>query len=131
MLQRIGKKVMNNFGLKVLAVIFSVILWIVVVNIDDPQQTRTYTTSVSLENKSYISSMNKWADYLDGNNTITFYVQAKRSIQDKLSNSNFTATAAPTVNEKLSELVATFATVAASVSQVAKAMPPPGALALM
>ena len=37
--------------------------------------------------------MNKWADYLDGNNTITFYVQAKRSIQDKLSNSNFTATA--------------------------------------
>lgn len=93
MLQRIGKKVMNNFGLKVLAVIFSVILWIVVVNIDDPQQTRTYTTSVSLENKSYISSMNKWADYLDGNNTITFYVQAKRSIQDKLSNSNFTATA--------------------------------------
>ena len=93
MLQKIGKKVMNNFGLKVLAVLFSIVLWIVVVNIDDPNQTRPYTTSVSLENKSYITSMNKWADYLDGNNTITFYVQAKRSIQDKLSNSNFTATA--------------------------------------
>ena len=93
MLQKFGKKVMNNFGLKLLAVFFSIILWIVVVNIDDPSQTRPYTTSVSLENKSYITSMNKWADYLDGNNTITFYVQAKRSIQEKLSNSNFSATA--------------------------------------
>lgn len=29
MLQRFGKKVMNNFGLKVLAVLFAVVLWIV------------------------------------------------------------------------------------------------------
>ena len=36
MLQKFGKKVMNNFGLKILAVLFAVVLWIVVVNIDDP-----------------------------------------------------------------------------------------------
>lgn len=93
MLQRIRKKVMNNLGLKLLAVIFAVILWVVVVNIDDPSQTRQYTTSVSLENKSYISSNGKWADYLNGKNTITFSVYAKRSIHQNLSNSNFTATA--------------------------------------
>ena len=93
MLQKIRKKVMNNLGLKLLAVIFAVILWVVVVNIDDPSQTRQYTTSVSLENKSYISSNGKWADYLNGKNTITFSVYAKRSIHQNLSNSNFTATA--------------------------------------
>lgn len=93
MLQKFRKKVMNNLGLKLLAVFFAVILWVVVVNIDDPSQTRQYTTSVSLENKSYISSNGKWADYLNGKNTITFSVYAKRSIHQNLSNSNFTATA--------------------------------------
>lgn len=93
MLQKFGKKIMNNLGLKILAVLFSIILWIVVVNIDDPNQSKLYTTSVSLENKSYITSMGKWADYLDGKNTISFYVNAKRSIHNNLSNSNFTATA--------------------------------------
>ena len=93
MLQKFGKKIMNNLGLKILAVLFSIILWIVVVNIDDPNQSKLYTTSVSLENKSYITSMGKWADYLDGKNTVSFYVNAKRSIHNNLSNSNFTATA--------------------------------------
>ena len=32
MLQKFGKRVMNNFGLKILAVLFAVVLWIVVVN---------------------------------------------------------------------------------------------------
>ena len=54
MLQKFGKRVMNNFGLKILAVLFAVVLWIVVVNIDDPSNSKPYTTSVSLENKSYI-----------------------------------------------------------------------------
>ena len=93
MLQRFGKKVMNNFGLKVLAVLFAVVLWIVVINIDDPSNSKPYTTSVSLENKSYITSMGKWADYLDGKNTITFSVYAKRSVHNSLTNANFTATA--------------------------------------
>ena len=53
MLQKFGKRVMNNFGLKILAVLFAVVLWIVVVNIDDPSNSKPYTTSVSLENKSY------------------------------------------------------------------------------
>ena len=70
MLQKFGKKVMNNFGLKILAVLFAVVLWIVVVNIDDPSNSKPYTTSVSLENKSYITSMGKWADYLDGKNSL-------------------------------------------------------------
>ena len=42
MLQKFGKRVMNNFGLKILAVLFAVVLWIVVVNIDDPSNSKPY-----------------------------------------------------------------------------------------
>ena len=92
MLQKFGKRVMNNFGLKILAVLFAVVLWIVVVNIDDPSNSKPYTTSVSLE-INLISPPWKWADYLDGKNTITFSVYAKRSVHNTLTNANFTATA--------------------------------------
>ena len=63
MLQKFGKKVMNNFGLKILAVLFAVVLWIVVVNIDDPSNSKPYTTSVSLENKSYMGRLSGWKEY--------------------------------------------------------------------
>ena len=36
MLKNLAKKLTNNLGLKVLAVLFAIALWIVVVNIDDP-----------------------------------------------------------------------------------------------
>ena len=39
MLRKIVKTITNNFGLKVLAVLFAVVLWLVVVNIDDPNHS--------------------------------------------------------------------------------------------
>ena len=47
MLKKITKLITNNFGLKILAVLFSIALWLVVVNIDDPKTTRTFTTTVN------------------------------------------------------------------------------------
>ena len=93
MLKNLGRKIANNFGLKVLAAIFAVVLWVVVVNIDDPIKTQQYTTSVTPENTSYITSNGKYFEILDGNNTISFSVSAKRSNQEKLSNADFSATA--------------------------------------
>lgn len=93
MAKKLGQRLINNFGLKVLAILFAVVLWIVVVNIDDPTKTVSYTTSVSLENTSYLTSMGKYYEVLDGNNTVTFRVTAKRSVHDKLSNSDFSAVA--------------------------------------
>ena len=93
MLRRIVRKLTNNFGLKILAVLFAAILWIVVVNIDDPIKPYNYTTSITFENQDFITNKNKIFEILDGSNTITFRVSAKRSILDKLSNADFTATA--------------------------------------
>ena len=36
MLQKFGKKVMNNFGLKILAVLFAVVLWLSLIHISEP-----------------------------------------------------------------------------------------------
>lgn len=93
MLKKLGKKIANNFGLKILAGIFAIALWIVVVNIDEPTVTKPYTTSITIENADYITDQDKYFEALEGKNTVTFNVTAKRNVHDKLSNSDFTATA--------------------------------------
>jgi YbbR domain-containing protein len=93
MVKKFGQMLVNNLGLKLLAILLALIFWIVVVNIDDPTQTVTYTTSVSLENTSYLTSMDKYYEVLGGSNTVSFRATAKRSIHDKLYNSDFTAVA--------------------------------------
>lgn len=40
MLKRLGKTITNNFSLKILAVILAVVLWVVVINIDDPDDVK-------------------------------------------------------------------------------------------
>lgn len=93
MLRKIGRKLINNIGLKILAALFAIVLWIVVVNIDDPISTSDYTTSIIFENQNYLASKNKYFEIMDGNNTIKFVVTAQRSIHEKLSNTDFKAVA--------------------------------------
>lgn len=93
MAKRILKTLSNNFGFKILAVLFAFVLWLIVYNIDDPTKTRTFTTNVTIENKDIISESNKYFEILDGTNTVTFVVTAKRSTLDKLEDSDFTAVA--------------------------------------
>lgn len=88
-----GKKLTNNLGLKVLAVLFAIALWIVVVNIDDPVKPAQYTISVTQDNMDYLTSNGKYSETLGGKNTVTFTASAKRSILEKLSNTDFTAVA--------------------------------------
>lgn len=93
MLKKAVKLVTNNFGFKVLALFFAVVLWLVVLNIDDPTKSRTFTTSVSLENEEAITNMGKYYEIAEGRNTISFKVSAKRSVLNMLSNSDFRAVA--------------------------------------
>lgn len=93
MLRKLAKKITNNFGLKVLAAVLAVVLWVIVAGIDDPVITQTYTTSVTLENVNYLTENGKYSELLGGNNTVTFSVSAKRSYHERLSNSDFTAVA--------------------------------------
>ena len=93
MLKKITKLITNNFGLKILAVLFSVALWLVVVNIDDPKTTRTFTTTVSIENGNYLTGIGKYYEIVNNSSTVTFKASGKRSYLERMSNSDFKAVA--------------------------------------
>lgn len=91
MQKRILKTLTNNFWYKVLALLFAIILWLVVYNVDDPVITRTYMTTVTLQNEDSIQD--KYYEILDNSHNVSFTVSGKRSILDKIDDSDFTATA--------------------------------------
>jgi len=93
MLKKISQLITNNFGLKILAVLFSIALWLVVVNIDDPKTTRTFTTTVSIENGNYLTGIGKYYEIINNSSTVTFKVTGKRSYLERMSNSDFKAVA--------------------------------------
>lgn len=93
MLKKLTKLVTNNFGLKIIALLFAIALWLVVVNIDDPTQTQSFTASINIENADYMSQQGQYFEVKDSNMTVTFKVSAKRSVMRNLSNTDFRATA--------------------------------------
>ena len=90
---KILKTLTKNLGFKILAVVFAFILWLVVYNTDDPMITVSYTTNVTVENASVVTDMNKCYEVLNGTNTVSFAVTAKRSVLNKLEDTDFTAVA--------------------------------------
>ncbi|PHU40807.1 hypothetical protein CSX00_04115 [Pseudobutyrivibrio ruminis] len=93
MKQKILKALTKDVGLKILAFVFAFLLWLVVVNIDDPTQTRTFTSVVTVTNADVLKNAGKLYEIKDGVNTVSFRVTAKRSIIEKLSPSDFNAVA--------------------------------------
>lgn len=93
MLKKIVKRITNNFGLKILALVFASGLWLAVVNIDDPNTTRSFTTTVSIENGDYLTGIGKYYEIVNNSNTVTFKVSGKRSYLERMGNTDFKAVA--------------------------------------
>lgn len=88
------KKIMNNLDLKILAVLFSIILWLIVVNIDDPVKTVQFTgVEVQILNGEQLEAQGKVYEILDGTGNITVTVKGRRSIVEDISKDNITAVA--------------------------------------
>ncbi len=87
------KKITNNLGLKLLAFVFAVALWMIVVNVDDPEITRSFTVSVTLENTDILEDAGKCYEILDDSDSIRVTITAKRSIMENIDTSDFVATA--------------------------------------
>ena len=88
------EKLTNNLGLKLISVGLAMILWIIVVSIDDPVITRTYSgIEVEVLNADAVTSQGKTFEILDGSNNIAVSVSAKRSILEKISKDYIKATA--------------------------------------
>ncbi len=93
MAKKFLKTLTNNLGFKILAVAFACVLWLVVYNINDPTQTKTFTSHVTIENAEAISDMSKYYEILNGSNSVSFSVSAKKSIMDKIDENDFTVVA--------------------------------------
>ena len=88
------QKLTNNLGLKLISVALSILLWLIVVSIDDPIIQRTYSgIEVELLNADAITSQGKVFEVLDGSDVISVNVSAKRSILEKISRDHIKATA--------------------------------------
>lgn len=84
----------KNIGLKIISVVAAFLLWLVVVNVDDPVISKTYTgINVELVNKDSLAEVGKDYEVLDNSDMITVVVTAKRSVIDEMSKDYIKATA--------------------------------------
>lgn len=82
-------KLTNNIGLKVLSILLATILWLVITNVEDPVGTKRFdNVPVTILHEDVISDLGKVYDIVQGE-TISFTVEARRSIRDVLNESDF------------------------------------------
>ncbi len=89
------KKLTANWGLKLASLIFAVIVWFLITNINDPVTSVRYTNiPVTLKNTNLITDQGQVYTVLDGSDTISSVtLYAPRSIIDSLTQNNIVATA--------------------------------------
>lgn len=92
MKNRLKRIFVDNIWLKLLAVVFAIGLWFVVVNVNDPTQTKTFATNVQVINQEVILEQGKYYEIVSGE-TVSFRVTAKRSVIEQLSGADFAAIA--------------------------------------
>lgn len=87
------EKIMNNFALKLLAVVVAILVWVVVVNLEDPYATKTFhNITVKILNEEAIASLDKVYEVKSGG-IINVKVSARQSMLAKLSASDIVAEA--------------------------------------
>lgn len=88
------KLLTENIGLKILALVVAFVLWLVVVNVDDPVISRTFSgINVEVVNGDAIKAEGKTFEIMDGSDNISVTVSAKRSIIEQMSIEYIKATA--------------------------------------
>ncbi len=86
-------KLTDNLFLKVLSVLIAVLFWIVVMNINDAEKTRSFPMSVELINTEVITSNGKVFRVVEGTDYVNVRVRARKSVIDELKSTDFILTA--------------------------------------
>ncbi len=89
------KRLTANWGLKLASLIFAIIVWFLITNVNDPITSVRYTNvPVTLKNTNLITDQGQVYTILDNTDTInSVTLYAPRSIIDSLSQNNLVATA--------------------------------------
>lgn len=93
MLTKLKMSLTNNIGLKFLAVLIALVLWLAIVNVNDPEKTITVSNiPISVTNESAITSRDMVYN-VKSEQYLNITVSGKRSIVSNLSAEDFRATA--------------------------------------
>lgn len=88
------KTLTNNLGLKLLAFFTAVMLWIIVVNIDDPYAKKTFTNiPVTVINTEVLAEEQQTFQIVDNTQAVSVVVNAKRSVLNKIKAEDIVAVA--------------------------------------
>lgn len=93
--KRIIKRLFNNWALKLFSLIAAVLLWLLVMNIEDPEDQRSYyNIPVRLTNTELLTDANMVYEVLDRTDTVrTVTIIAPKTVRDELSASDIVAEA--------------------------------------
>ena len=92
-IMKIKASLTNNVGIKVIAVVIAALIWLMIVNISDPEKTVIiYNIPINITHEEVITDMNMVYNS-DKNATVNITVSGKRSVVSQLSAEDFTATA--------------------------------------
>lgn len=90
------QRLMNNIGLKILAFFVAFMLWLLVVNIDDPVTRKTFSNiSVTVINEEVLANAKRPQTYqiVDNTQTIDVTVTAKRKVLNRIKAEDIVAIA--------------------------------------
>lgn len=82
----------NNLGLKIFAILFSVFLWLTVVNISQPIEEKRFSTEIEILHPEMLSSRGLSYKIADNLKTVTVTVRAERSLLEKIKMTDVHAT---------------------------------------
>lgn len=87
-------KLTRNLGLKIAALIFSVILWFVAINVNDPVESASFSgIPVEFINEEVVTNTGKTYDVVSESQFVRVTVSGTRSTISKVKNTNIVATA--------------------------------------
>lgn len=91
------RKLTDNLSLKIMSVAIAIVLWLIVVNIDNPVGTNYYTiTDVELINKEYVESsdtIGKMCMPEENQDSVKVAITASKKVRDRIRLSDITAVA--------------------------------------
>ena len=91
------RKLTDNLSLKIMSVAIAIVVWLIVVNIDNPVGTNYYTiTDVELINKEYVESsdtIGKMCMPEENQDSVRVAITASKKIRDRIRLSDITAVA--------------------------------------
>lgn len=85
---------LNNIGLKVMSLLFAIVLWMMVVNVDDPVDEETFrNVPVQVLHEEIFTAKASTYSILDGNETVSVTVRARRKVLSDIRSNDIRVTA--------------------------------------